>query len=448
MEHPPDPTDPNSGCVEVDHQDCIALVRLEHEEGVKCFLRNTKSGEQVTVQGQSVQLHFSGNRAFVVQCEQQGEKTTWVRDFLKKSVWRSPDGDEFVCELSKDGNVRRWLSEMANQKDMSVVPLQIGTSCAQLHIWTFRTRAVSSSQRWGQVFYELCWFLKAVNHTADHKHVSKKWRQSWCGMMARRGFNEGHSLIPYKANGSDKKFGEGMCSDELAISTPATIHFLVHLSQTDAKLVILESFIKDFLPCGSLEIKVPGQTLEVMVHNDGIVMSDDFQNQIFREKGWKSAGKFGSLPLATVLKQLEPCKSSHKLYEALLVAMGERIEQKWLLENHVGQTCVRLQAKIARTKCEESLAAKDSLQLKRKGSSSSDLPSTSSSKKSKTSSMEASFTAHERYQYWLASRRAFLQHSQICLVDDDSTVGGRHRQVSVLMNLCSGEACWAPPIAA
>ena len=450
MEAPPDPSVAESKCKECDHQDYIQILSVADEQGRKQFwLRNDKTGEECPLVCSVAQLHFKGNRGYL---QLDGNKTEWVTKFLSTSVWQTPEGEEFACIRHSDGSSRKWLSELSGLKQLTITPITCMSPPLQLHMWMFNT---CSNARNGRCFIELSSMIAAFGKPCDSKGLAKQWRNSWEAMLRRRGFNESDFLVPFRSKSGTSRFLEGMCSDEYAVSVPAALHFMVHMSQWHCDPGLLENFLMQYLiGNGSLmlNIETPGQNFQLNLGPLMDIPVRDIKNRLYQEKGWKNPKLDGStISFANLLRALESCKNSERLYRSILMAAGTSIlghlQSAPMTQgaNHSQECNTRLQAKLARDQCQQELAASSNLGIKRKASQ--ELPSTMS-KKAKVSKLDETHTSHDRYQYWLACRRAMLNCKHMCLVDDDTTIGGKHRMASVLMNLDTGEAMWAQPLVA
>jgi hypothetical protein len=288
---------------------------------------------------------------------------------------------------------------------MSVIPLA-RFSTVQLHAWIFKTHACAT-ERHGRLFFEICWLLAAFKQEKDAKAIGKKWRQSWESMLQRRGFDATHFLVPYNSKTGNERYNQGMCSDQYALSTPAVLHFMVHLTQwfdSDNTVGLLDAFLEEFLPSGTtLNFKVVGQDIAVTVQEQLqklAVSAKDFKQAIFsRERGWKlpkiSGLESALVPLHTLFRALEGANNSEKLYMALLHAAGDRIAAQILgtfvqpscADSIAGEISNRLQAKLARTQSQKNLETVSNLAKKRKGSDQ-DLPNTVYKKTSRQSWMK------------------------------------------------------------
>ena len=457
MENPPDPAQPGSKCHEVDHEKYIVLYSFNQGAEVVDVLRNEKSGEEIVLKDKNAKLHFSArHRAFLTFG--QGDPV-WASGLLKASIWQTHDGKEFMYQRQSGGGIRRWLSEISNQKSLEVVPLALpgGQTAAQLHVWTFHVS--SQDEREGRLFFELIWILKAAGQELDNKAIATKWRKSWQAMCAKRGFENRHVLVPYRSKAAESSFESGMCSDQYSLSTQATLHFLVHLAKTFNQKELLEAFLQTWMPTGVFKLNVPGQVLEVHLLQDMSVNVDQVKAGWLKTQGWKfPPNTSGQIPLSDLLLLLEPCKTSDKIYIEIIKGASARIWEQWQQNQSVkpknqdqeeesSTAHTRMQAAITRKKTKEDLEAAERLTNKRKAVDEDELPNATSKNKSSGSGKNIdTYNAHERYQYWLASRRALLNCNQVCIVDDDTTIGGKHRMQSALMNLETGETMWGPPL--
>lgn len=434
MDVPPDPALDQS-CTEAAHELFLRLVVVEKDDEQSHFLRNEMSGEEVLLPGPA-ELHFHDHRGFLVIAG----KTTWVSEWVSTSVWKTQAGREFIVFVHTDGRTRRWCSELCGQKEMTVVPLTDIEPPCQLHVWTFKTS--SPATRHGRIFFELCWFLDHMGLSSDTKSIGKKWRESWLSMFNRK-FDLKHWMVPFASKSA--KPDHGMCCDRHALSPPATLHFLIHKKAH----TLLQAVISEFVPRSvELTLQMMQRPVSLTLQNGHSVDLRELKACCLSDKGWKFPTQLvgEQATLAKVLEQAAVRQETDKLYLAILEAVSTSMLMHWQVPSSSGSSVTRLQAKMTRQQTRQEIDASDKLTTKRSATDLSELPSTST-KRARHSKLNDTHTAHDRYQYFLAGRRAMLNCPHVCIADDDTTIGGKHRQMSALLNLETGEALWGQPLA-
>ena len=179
------------------------------------------------------------------------QNAKWISSLMTSSVWTTVEGKEFSYEKHADGWRTRWLSELAVQKALTTVPLQVGGpggGIVQLSTWEFRCVAAN---RCGRHFIEVGPILSGIQWGHSREELSKRWQKKWKPMFLRKHLDESHFLLPYRSKAAAASSQEGRCSDDMAFSLPASLMLLVHLAnQKEQGEAFLKSFLTTFVePC-------------------------------------------------------------------------------------------------------------------------------------------------------------------------------------------------------
>ncbi|CAE7897506.1 unnamed protein product [Symbiodinium microadriaticum] len=247
-------TCPRGDLSKADHEGQHRLLPATDREGNACqVLLNEKSGEKVFLEGRRHQLFFHNHRAFLQERNSEGivQNAKWISSLMTSSVWTTVEGKEFSYEKHADGWRTRWLSELAVQKALTTVPLQVGGpggGIVQLSTWEFRCVAAN---RCGRHFIEVAPILSGIQWGHSREELSKRWQKKWKPMFLRKHLDESHFLLPYRSKAAAASSQEGRCSDDMAFSLPASLMLLVHLAnQKEQGEALLKSFLTTFLePC-------------------------------------------------------------------------------------------------------------------------------------------------------------------------------------------------------
>ncbi|OLP91970.1 hypothetical protein AK812_SmicGene26279 [Symbiodinium microadriaticum] len=232
------------GLTYLERETSLALVNFKQitRDSIVCFLQQPKTP-----------AFFHNHRAFLQEMNSEGivQNAKWISSLMTSSVWTTVEGKEFSYEKHADGWRTRWLSELAVQKALTTVPLQVGGpggGIVQLSTWEFRCVAAN---RCGRHFIEVVPILSGIQWGHSREELSKRWQKKWKPMFLRKHLDESHFLLPYRSKAAAASSQEGRCSDDMAFSLPASLMLLVHLAnQKEQGEAFLKSFLTTFLePC-------------------------------------------------------------------------------------------------------------------------------------------------------------------------------------------------------
>ena len=456
MTGPPHPAEAGANCSEADHEGQHRLLPAKDREGNACqVLLNVKTGEKVFLEGRRHQRLFHNHRALLHEKNAEGvvQNAKWILSLMRSSVWTTAEGQEFSYEKHADGWRTRWLSELAVQKAMTTVPLQVGDpggGIVQLSTWEFRCVAANRS---GRHFIEVAPILSAVQWSHTREELSKRWQKKWKQMFLRKHLEDSHFLVPYRSRAAAASSQGGRCSDDMAFSLPASLMLLVHLAnEKEQGEALLKSFLTAFLEPCQVTLQAAGETVMLSFLADARMDLEPLRGKAWRsDREWRLPTNLLSADadVVSLLRCLD-CTTSSRLCLAFLTSLADGIAEQWL--EHVPQEGMgsghgRVVAARLRQQTADCEAAAEALKRPRSTDEVQASGSAAKSTRRDSNSETSRQLQNDRYRYFLASRRAFHDSKQMCIVDDDTNIGSRNRTQSLLMNLSTGECAWGPPLA-
>ena len=337
MTGPPHPAEAGANCSEADHEGQHRLLPATDREGNACqVLLNEKSGEKVFLEGRRHQLFFHNHRAFLQERNSEGivQNAKWISSLMTSSVWTTVEGKEFSYEKHADGWRTRWLSELAVQKALTTVPLQVGGpggGIVQLSTWEFRCVAAN---RCGRHFIEVAPILSGIQWGHSREELSKRWQKKWKPMFLRKHLDESHFLLPYRSKAAAASSQEGRCSDDMAFSLPASLMLLVHLAnQKEQGEALLKSFLTAFLEPCQVTLQAAGESVMLSFLADARMDLEPLRGKAWRsQREWRLPANLLSADadVVSLLRCLD-CTTSSRLFLALLASLANGIAEQWLV---------------------------------------------------------------------------------------------------------------------
>ena len=174
----------------------------------QCVLWHELSGERHKVASED--LHFHMGFGFLVL----DGKSTWIKEYLKKSVWREKSSNSlFVFSGDDLNNDSRWQHELQEDRALHCWPcpgLSLRRSDAFLHVWEYRVAQLPTRE--ALLYFDLrqarkvllCWDRPDGDADTDWKKEGRKFSDSWQPLLRRHNAagdhvmscqRPGHSLL-------------------------------------------------------------------------------------------------------------------------------------------------------------------------------------------------------------------------------------------------------------
>ena len=462
----------DAGCTQLPHR---GWLHLAVRAGSQKVLRHDGTGEEVTV-GPSAELYFVAT-GWAYVAESDG-KVTWAKDLQGKHLWKDGSGKLFVHEPKLQhgfGFKTRWRSDMEKDRILVNLPvsldMEIIDNDKHFAVWVYSLHTLAhcgdptvrqppreerpDAARCTRIFVELSSVLAACDISADASWIAKKMRGKWLAMLQSHKCDNSHILVPLGAPSASETT---LRAAETSVSVTALLYLLVvlrnHRREEERDIFpVLQLLLRQ--PWAPIPLQRQGQQVNLAVSSACKVDIASFK----KSQVWKAipANAKRSFPLAQntaedladFLCKLERFPSWQWFYEAVVVCLASQLEDFILqrLPPATGEAMTNAQASVVRgDKTVQKRVAIDRLTEARASKA---MRKAESRENELPSAAEASASQADRdhfcLQYFLASRKAMQKCTRIAVVDDDSTVGGRDRCRAALLNLTSGDCCWAPP---
>lgn len=465
---PPDPLLHKGLVREVPHNE---LLELSFEGGTYTLRHKVTLERKEFNAGEQVSLHFHQGFGYI----QTSGGVRWVNQIFKSSLLEVISSSRlFVFTKLVDGHVTAWVDELMTLFTTRYPKLKHRGASAQLDR-EFSLKCMIFQHGRPDCDAKVFWDMDTVRGALDSKGWKKayqaKWiragfSKTWGSMLESHGCAASHQIArcPKPAPRSSEA-DHHVPMMRRAVSTLALLLLLVHWHaslQSEANkasaLIVLDCFLAQFMassaalrgewvPPGGLEA-VP---VEIIIAGGAVQVAAWLASPLWLsiparpKKGFPKHGEViaASALLAWLKARPQTCKHALAGFCKLLAC---HLEQQCMSQELPSDALAGCSDKWFCRKDPEvrRQLAKTILDTHARGSTLNQLGKMAQSLALKYQA----YTYHKRitmHHYWMASRRAFAGATHVAVACDATRLGGKEQLAGCLMNLSSGQCCWAPP---